>query len=206
MIIKHARVAVAAYSRLCAPRRATLVTTATLQSEDCASATRGVNRILEDGINTRTYITKHYNVRYADCRTTACPMPSDFSLADKVALVSGGHRGLGLEGALALAEAGARAVYCVDINNAPDAEWTRVQQYVSRLRGPDGEARRLEYICGDTRDQVSFLRVVSTSVVHCLHIVHCVPSRSGCGKSGRRSETGKVAWTFASLQQGSQAK
>ncbi|KAL1941773.1 hypothetical protein VTO73DRAFT_6773 [Trametes versicolor] len=116
----------------------------TLQSEDCASATRGVNRILEDGIN------------------TPCPMPSDFSLADKVALVSGGHRGLGLEGALALAEAGARAVYCVDINNAPDAEWTMVQQYVSRLRGPDGEARRLEYICGDTRDQERMWQIGKT--------------------------------------------
>ncbi|KAI0646704.1 hypothetical protein C8Q79DRAFT_1010291 [Trametes meyenii] len=40
----------------------------------------------------------------------------DFSLGDRVALlVSGGHGGIGLEAALALAEAGARAVYCVDL-------------------------------------------------------------------------------------------
>lgn len=88
------------------------------------------------------------------------PYRSDFSLADKVALVSGGHRGIGLEGALALSEAGARAVYCVDIPLAPGDEWSRVQEYVSHLRGPDGETRRLEYICGDTRDQVSSLRAV----------------------------------------------
>lgn len=167
MIIKNARVAVAAYSRLCAPRRATLVTIATLQSEESASALRGVKRILQDSIDTRTYITKHCNVRYADFRTTACPMPSDFSLADKVALVTGGHRGLGLEGALALAEAGARAVYCIDLPDVPGAEWSRVQEYVSRLRGPGGETKRLDYICGDTRDQVGFLLIVSTSVVPC---------------------------------------
>lgn len=94
-------------------------------------------------------------------------MPSNFSLADKVALVTGGHRGIGLEGALALAEAGARAVYCIDISDAPGAEWSRVQEYVSRLGGLDGEPRRLEYICGDTRDQVGFLLVVSTGVVPC---------------------------------------
>ncbi len=80
--------------------------------------------------------------------------------------MTGGHRGLGLEGALALSEAGARAVYCVDIPDAPGAEWSRVQEYVSRVRGPDGETRRLEYICGDTCDQVSSLRVISASVVH----------------------------------------
>ncbi|KAL1945705.1 hypothetical protein VTO73DRAFT_1707 [Trametes versicolor] len=90
------------------------------------------------------------------------PYRNDFSLADKVALVSGGHRGIGLEGALALSEAGARAVYCVDIPVAPGDEWSRVQEYVSHLRGPDGETRRLEYICGDTRDQEQMWQIGKT--------------------------------------------
>lgn len=46
----------------------------------------------------------------------------EFSLADRVALVSGGGRGLGLEMALALVEAGARAVYCVDLPAEPADE------------------------------------------------------------------------------------
>ena len=54
----------------------------------------------------------------------------EFSLADRVALVSGGHRGLGLEMALGLVEAGARAVYCVDLPARPGAElpagWRRL--------------------------------------------------------------------------------
>src|SRR5882757_1809719 len=37
----------------------------------------------------------------------------EFALKDRVALVSGANRGLGLEMALVLIEAGARAVYCV---------------------------------------------------------------------------------------------
>lgn len=80
-------------------------------------------------------------------------MTREFSLADRVALVSGGHGGLGLEAALALVEAGARAVYCADLPSTPDARWTTVRDYASRLEGAGGEGR-MEYVSADVRDQV----------------------------------------------------
>lgn len=112
-----------------------------------------------------------YICRIDFCPTTASPtlLEHEFSLADKVAIVTGANRGLGLEGALALAEAGARAVYCVDIADSPSSDWARVQQYVSRMRGKSGESR-LEYIRGDVSDQVSAWRRNRPAVddPHCL--------------------------------------
>ncbi|KAH9934901.1 uncharacterized protein B0H18DRAFT_492026 [Fomitopsis serialis] len=55
----------------------------------------------------------------------------EFALTDRVALVSGANRGLGLEMASALAEAGARAVYCVDLPKEPGPEWAKVQEYLA---------------------------------------------------------------------------
>ena len=77
----------------------------------------------------------------------------EFSLADRVALVSGGNRGLGLEMALALLEAGARAVYCVDLAKEPSAEWQKVREYAAQLTDKAGEGR-LEYISANVTDQV----------------------------------------------------
>lgn len=77
----------------------------------------------------------------------------EFSLADRVALVSGANRGLALEMAMALVEAGARAVYCVDLPKQPGEEWQSVKDYISRMEGKTGEGR-LEYISADVRDQV----------------------------------------------------
>ena len=37
--------------------------------------------------------------------------------------------------ALALLEAGARAVYCVDLPKTPGEEWTKVRDYAARLEG-----------------------------------------------------------------------
>lgn len=54
--------------------------------------------------------------------------------------------------ALALVEAGARAVYCVDLPKEPSEEWTRVRDYAKRLDGLAGEGR-LEYFSADVRDQ-----------------------------------------------------
>ena len=76
-------------------------------------------------------------------------LTKDFSLSDKVALVTGGNRGIGLEAALALSEAGARSVYCIDLPKEPGEEWTKVQSFIGRTG-----LGRLEYICGDVRDQV----------------------------------------------------
>ena len=82
----------------------------------------------------------------------------EFALRDRVALVSGANRGLGLEMALALIEAGARAVYCVDLPATPGEEWRAVAEYVSRMEaegtgGGGGGGGRLEYVCADVRDQ-----------------------------------------------------
>ena len=84
----------------------------------------------------------------------------EFALRDRVALVSGANRGLGLEMALALVEAGARAVYCVDLPGRPGDEWVKVAEYVRRMRA-DSEAvtGRLEYVCADVRDQKAMWKV-----------------------------------------------
>lgn len=70
-----------------------------------------------------------------------------------MALVSGAQRGLGLEMALALIEAGARAVYCVDLPKEPSDEWFKVRDYAARLTNKGGEGR-LEYVSGNVTDQV----------------------------------------------------
>src|SRR5258708_26298195 len=76
----------------------------------------------------------------------------EFALKDRVALVSGANRGLGLEMALVLIEAGAHAVYCVDLPAQPGKEWVTVSEYVKRMVGTGGYGR-LEYISADVRDQ-----------------------------------------------------
>ncbi|KAI0262086.1 hypothetical protein BC834DRAFT_829413 [Gloeopeniophorella convolvens] len=73
----------------------------------------------------------------------------EFALTDRVALVTGANRGLGLEMALALAEAGARVVYCVDLAEQPGEEWSAASEYLSRM----GTGGRLEYVSLDVRDQ-----------------------------------------------------
>jgi hypothetical protein len=61
--------------------------------------------------------------------------------------------GLGLEMALALVEAGARAVYCVDLPAEPGEEWKAARAYATRLANKRGEGR-LEYVSGNVTDQV----------------------------------------------------
>lgn len=56
---------------------------------------------------------------------------------------------------MALSEAGARAVYCVDLPERPGGEWEAVRAYVEemgRREGREGRAR-LEYVCADVTDQ-----------------------------------------------------
>jgi len=87
----------------------------------------------------------------------------EFSLRDRVAIVSGANRGLGLEMALTLLEAGARAVYCVDLPAQPGKEWVAVAEYVKRMvmgSGDDGRVGgRLEYVSADVRDQKAMWRI-----------------------------------------------
>lgn len=80
---------------------------------------------------------------------------SEFSLTDRVGIVSGGNRGLGLEMALALCEAGARAIYCLDLSPTPSEEWEATRAFVESMdRGEGVEKGRLEYVHADVRDQM----------------------------------------------------
>ncbi|THH09768.1 hypothetical protein EW145_g1778 [Phellinidium pouzarii] len=85
---------------------------------------------------------------------TFIPRPTLFekelSLAGRVAVVTGAQRGLGLEMAEALAEAGA-AVYCLDLPSVPDETFNATQTYVSKLDLSDGA--RLEYASIDVTNQ-----------------------------------------------------
>ena len=103
---------------------------------------------------------------------------TDFSLRDRVALVTGANGGLGLESALAFIEAGARAVYCLDIAPTPSEEWLKVKDYVSRMEGKAGEGR-LENISADVSDQVGarFLRVLPRHGTH-----KSLAARRECGR------------------------
>jgi hypothetical protein len=78
----------------------------------------------------------------------------EFALTDRVGIVSGGNRGLGLEMALALCEAGARAIYCFDLPDEPSVEWTKTQEYVKRMQN----GSRLEYVSCDVRLQQEMWR------------------------------------------------
>ncbi|KZP24726.1 sorbose reductase sou1 [Athelia psychrophila] len=73
----------------------------------------------------------------------------EFSLAGRVGIVTGGNSGLGLEMALALCEAGAKAIYCIDIRDEPSVEWKATRDYVKAL----GNGSRLEYASADTTNQ-----------------------------------------------------
>ncbi|KIM81263.1 hypothetical protein PILCRDRAFT_97721 [Piloderma croceum F 1598] len=73
----------------------------------------------------------------------------EFSLDGRVGVVSGANRGLGLEMALALCEAGCKTVYCVDLPKLPSAEWEATGRFVKGL----GNGSHLEYVCADVRDQ-----------------------------------------------------
>lgn len=73
----------------------------------------------------------------------------EFALTDRVGLVSGANRGLGLEMALACCEAGARVVYCFDLPEMPSDEWVASRDYVAKL----GNNSRLEYFSADVTDQ-----------------------------------------------------
>ncbi|KAF8341354.1 uncharacterized protein EI90DRAFT_3278950 [Cantharellus anzutake] len=83
----------------------------------------------------------------------SAPKPSifnEFALKDRVGIVSGANRGLGLEMALALCELGAK-IYAIDLPSTPSDDFKTVANYVKAM----GEGRKLEYISGDVTDQLA---------------------------------------------------
>ncbi|KAF8609487.1 NAD(P)-binding protein [Ceratobasidium sp. AG-I] len=70
----------------------------------------------------------------------------EFSLAGRVGIVSGANRGLGLEMALALCEAGA-TVYALDLPPSPGEEFIATAEYAKKL------GSTLKYISADVTDQ-----------------------------------------------------
>jgi len=58
----------------------------------------------------------------------------EFSLKGRVAVITGGKQGLGLEMAMALAEAGA-SVHCLDIAPKPTPEFNQTKEYITKLGG-----------------------------------------------------------------------
>ncbi|KAJ6582997.1 hypothetical protein DFH09DRAFT_1145105 [Mycena vulgaris] len=87
-----------------------------------------------------------------------------FSLATRVALVTGGHRGIGLELALAMAELGA-IVYCLDLPAEPEDDWRRVQSYAAQLPELAGQTNgRLEYMSGDVTNQQGMWKAAESIV------------------------------------------
>ncbi|KAF7319365.1 Sorbose reductase [Mycena chlorophos] len=85
--------------------------------------------------------------------------PAMFDLTGKVAVVSGGQRGIGLELALAMAEMGA-VVYCLDLPDAPNDDWLAVQAFAAGLE----PKARLEYRQVNVTDQKGTWGVVEEIV------------------------------------------
>jgi len=84
--------------------------------------------------------------------SSQAPQPKvfdEFSLKDRVGIVTGGGRGLGLEMALVLLELGARAVYCFDLPKTPTDHWEKTRAYVEKM----GTGGRLEYVSQSVLDQ-----------------------------------------------------
>ena len=108
------------------------------------------------------------------CAAVSTLLTQEFALTDRVALVTGGNRGIGLEMAMALSEAGARAVYCLDLQSAPGDDWSKVRDHLGRMGGKG----RMEYIQGDVCDQVC---IAFVSVITRAHLPR-VLFRRECGK------------------------
>lgn len=78
----------------------------------------------------------------------------EFSLAGRVGIVSGANRGLGLEMALALCEAGA-TVYALDLPPGPGEEFLATAEYAKKL------GSTLKYVSADVTDQKSLWEKVA---------------------------------------------
>jgi hypothetical protein len=118
-------------------------TTAAFGRKKAQPVTQSLSPLAPIGINAALQAAKDSSI------TPKPKIFDEFALTDRVGIVSGANRGLGLEMALAFCEAGARAIYCFDLPPKPSNEWTKTQEYVKRMQN----GSRLEYVSIDVRDQ-----------------------------------------------------
>ena len=112
----------------------------------------------------------------------------EFSLKDRVGIVSGGNRGLGLEMSLALCELGAR-IYVLDLPKSPSEDFKLVAKHIATL----GDNRSLEYVSTDVTVQQELWTKVEKSEPCFLDSSHFTTEPMRLMKSAIR----KGAWIFA---------
>ena len=112
----------------------------------------------------------------------------EFSLKDRVGIVSGGNRGLGLEMSLALCELGAR-IYVLDLPKSPSEDFKLVAKHIATL----GDNRSLEYVSTDVTVQQELWTKVEKSEPCFLDSSHFTTEPMRLMKSAIR----KGGWIFA---------
>jgi hypothetical protein len=86
---------------------------------------------------------------------------SEFSLRGRVSIVTGAKRGIGLELAMALAEAGS-SVHCIDLQSDPGPDFKATKDYVRRMREENQDVGTLSYISTDVTKQREIWDVVES--------------------------------------------
>ncbi|KAG1832707.1 hypothetical protein EV424DRAFT_1088356 [Suillus variegatus] len=124
----------------------------------------------------RSHISSIYKsgVRLASLHSTPAIQREglgDFSLTDRVAIVTGGNRGLGLEAALALSTAGSRVVYCLDLPEKPEKAAPNGRRNCNN-GGEDGYLRRI------SRDRWSRAALLGVYRRRARRGLCCKPQRS----------------------------
>lgn len=107
---------------------------------------------------------------------------NEFSLAGRVAVVTGGHRGIGLDAAEAMAEAGA-TVYCLDLSEKPNDTWKATQDYVRRISEIEEGIGSLKYIHADATSQKNMWDIVEGIAAKEGRLDACIAAAGTLGAS-----------------------
>lgn len=114
---------------------------------------------------------------------TTKTISDEFRLDGKVALVTGGNRGLGLEMALVLAELGA-TVYAVDLSETPSKDFTACASYAKALFSDGAKGRdRMIYTRNDVTDQAKMRALCELIVKNEGRLDVCVTAAGTIDKS-----------------------